>query len=345
VKIGLVSSAVPMARGGYRFIVDWLEAQLRERGHAVESIYIPSTEDPNTILQQMAAFRSMHLEDYYERVITFRPPAHVVQHPRKVVWFIHHIRILYDLWEHPYRGMPDTAPMRALREQVIAADTLALRGAHRVFSNSHVVSERLRRYNNISAEVLYPPVIAPERFRAGSYGDEIVCVCRMERHKRQHLLVEAMAHARTPVQLRLCGSSLASEYVAGLREAVRRHNVEDRVMIDDRWVTEDEKAAFLETALASAYVPFDEDSYGYGTIEAAHAHRCTVTCSDSGGVREFVEDGATGLVTPPDPAALGTAFDRLYGDRAFAKRLGDAAANQVEALGINWEAVVAKLLA
>ena len=343
-KIGIVSSAVPLANGGYRFIVEWLQAQLRERGHAVETVYIPSTENLDTLLEQMAAFRSINLAASYERVITFRPPAHLVQHPCKVVWFIHHIRIFYDLWDSSYRPFPDTAPWRALREQIILADTNALAGAHRVFSNSRVVANRLSVFNRIAAEVLYPPVLAPERFRAGEYGEEVVCICRLEHHKRQHLLVEAIAHTRTPVRLRLCGVGLNPQYVAGLRDTALRHGVQERVVIENRWITEDEKAACLETALASAYVPFDEDSFGYPTIEAAHARRCTVTISDSGGVPEFVMDGVNGLITPPDPADLAAAFDRLHSDRALARRMGDAAFDRVAELGIDWDIVLAKLL-
>ena len=343
-KIGIVSSAAPLVNGGARFIVDWLEGQLRARGHQVEAVYIPSHDDPATLLPQMAAFRAMDLSGY-ERVVTLRPPAHMVRHPRKVVWFIHHVRVLYDLWDGPYRPCPDTVPWRALRAQVMASDTRGLQEAHRVFSNSHVVADRLAHFNGVDAEVLYPPVLAPERFRAGPYGDEVVCVCRLEHHKRQHLLIEALGHTRTPVRLRLCGSSGGAAYLDLLQTTAARLGVADRVSIENRWITEAEKENVLETALASAYVPFDEDSYGYPTLEAAHARRCTVTVTDSGGVPEFVTDGVNGLITPPDPAALGAAFDRLYADRAGAQRMGEAAADRVAGLGINWDTVIAKLLA
>lgn len=345
VKIGLVSSTVPFVNGGYRFIFEWLEQKLRENGHDVETVVIPSCEEPDHILQQMTAFRLLRLQDYFERVITFRPPSHVVQHPRKVVWFIHHFRVFYDLWDGPYRPFPDTTPWRALRDAIRAADTHALNEAHRVFSNSRVVSERLQRFNGIAAEVLYPPVLGPERFRCGAYGDEIVSVCRIEPHKRQHLLVEAMRHVRTPVRLRLYGASLSRQYSSELLALVERQGLAARVAIENRWITEAEKANALEHALASAYVPFHEDSYGYPTIEAAHARRATVTVSDSGGVPEFVSDGENGLVVPPDPEALAAAFDRLHADRALARRLGGAASDRVAALGIDWNTVMAKLLA
>jgi glycosyltransferase involved in cell wall biosynthesis len=240
VRIGLVSSAVPLVHGGYRFIVEWLEQKLRESGHEVENVMVPSHEDPDTILQQMTAFRLMRLEDYYDRVVTFRPPSHVVRHPRKVVWFIHHFRVFYDLWDSPYRPFPDTAPMRALRDAVRTADTRALNEAHRVFSNSRTVSERLWRFNGVAADVLYPPVLQAERFRSGDHGDEIVSVCRIEPHKRQHLLVEAMQHVRTPVRLRLFGASLSQQYPRELLALVERHGLEGRVAIENRWITEEE---------------------------------------------------------------------------------------------------------
>lgn len=344
-KIGIISTAVPLVKGGGRFIGDWLLEKLLERGYASEMVYIPSTEELDHILPQMAAMRMMKLDAYFDRVITIRPTAHVVQHPCKVVWFIHHIRMFYDLWQTPYCSVPDDEGGRALRASVMAADTVALKEAHKVFTNSRVVGDRVRKFNNLDSEILYPPILRPEIFRSGEYGDEIVSVCRMEHHKRQHLLVEALAYTRTPVRLRLCGSSMGQAYTDHLARLAEDLNVADRVTFEFGWISEDEKAQRLTNALASAYMPFDEDSYGYPTIEAAHAKRCTITVSDSGGVPEFVIDSSTGLVTDPNPAAVADAFDRLYADRAFAKRLGDAANDRIATLGIDWDKVIERLLA
>jgi glycosyltransferase involved in cell wall biosynthesis len=344
-KIGLISTATPLVQGGYRFIVDWLQEKLRERGHSVEVIYLPYTDEPEHILPQMAAFRMIRLDNYFDRVITFRPPAHVVQHPRKVVWFIHHLRMFYDLWNTPYCPIADDPKGQALRAAVISADNAALHEAHRVFTNSQVVSDRMRRFNGIDSEVLYPPILRPDLFRSGSYGDEIVSVCRMEHHKRQHLLVEAMAKTRTPVRLRLCGTTMDSAYVDRLRSEAQRLALSDRVTIENRWITEEEKADRLEHALASVYAPIDEDSYGYPTLEAAHAQRCTVTTTDSGGVMEFVTDSETGLVVEPDPAAMARAFDQLHNDRGLALRMGRRSCERIAELRIDWETVVERLLA
>jgi glycosyltransferase involved in cell wall biosynthesis len=344
-KIGIVSTAVPLVKGGGRFIVDWLHEKLIEHGHQSEIIYIPYTDEIPHILPQMAAMRMMKLDDYFDRVITIRPPAHLIEHRCKVVWFIHHLRMFYDLWQTPYCSVPDDAQGRAMRAAIMAADNVALKEARSVFTNSRVVGERLRHFNSIDSQVLYPPILKPEIFRSGEYGDEIVSVCRMEHHKRQHLLVQAMGHTRTPVRLRLCGTSMSQSYVGELEATARQLNVADRITFEVRWITEEEKADRLENALASAYLPFDEDSYGYPTIEAAHAARCTITVSDSGGVPEFVTHGLTGLIAEPTPESVALAFDRLYEDRGLARSMGEAASARVYELGIDWNSVISRLLA
>ncbi len=191
------------------------------------------------------------------------------------------------------------------------ADTNSLKEARTVFTNSKVVADRVLRFNRLASEVLYPPVIAPERFYNETWGGEIVCICRMEPHKRQHLLIDAMHHVRTRVRLRLAGVSLDADYVRRLTDMVRQYRLQDKVTIDHRWISEGEKLSLLSTALASAYAPFDEDSYGYPTVEAAHASKATIALLDGGGVLEFIKDNENGILAAPDPKAIAEAFDRL----------------------------------
>ncbi len=55
-KIGLVSSTVPLVQGGGRFIVDWLADKLAAAGHRVETVWIPFTDEVKYIFPQMTAF-------------------------------------------------------------------------------------------------------------------------------------------------------------------------------------------------------------------------------------------------------------------------------------------------
>jgi glycosyltransferase involved in cell wall biosynthesis len=343
VKIGLVSSAMPLVQGGGRFIADWLAPKLIEAGHQVETIWIPQIDDPTTLFQQMLAFRLMDLNDSFDRVITFRPPAHVIQHHTKIVWFIHHIRQFYDLWETDYNPLPRTAYWDAYRSNLAAADTKALGVARKVFTNSGIVQGRLKTFNGVDAEVLYPPVLAPERFFSEIWGGEVAFICRVEHHKRQHLAIEAMKHTKTPVRLRISGRSSSAEYADSLRKLIAMNDLEDRVTLDLRWISEGEKASLLSTALAAIYVPLDEDSYGYPTIEAALSRKATITVSDSGGVPEFITDGVSGLIAEADPIAIAHAFDQLWANRALAQELGCNAHQRLAELNIHWEHVIERL--
>jgi glycosyltransferase involved in cell wall biosynthesis len=268
----------------------------------------------------------------------------MLRHPCKVLWFIHHFRGYYDLWNSEYRPVPDGIMGRAIRDTVFAADNATLREARHIFTNSRTVSDRLRQFNDIDSEVLYPPLQDPERFRSDGYGDEIVCVSRIENHKRQHLLIEALSHTKTPVKLRLCGITSFGRYQSDLEELTHRLGLEERVIIEHRWITEEEKAERLAHALAVAYAPLDEDSYGYPSLEGSHAQKAILTTIDSGGVTELVIDAVNGYICAPHPQALGDAMDRLFLDRSRTAAMGLAAYQRVLDLGITWDVVVPKLL-
>jgi glycosyltransferase involved in cell wall biosynthesis len=343
-KIALCSTFVPFINGGYRHIVEWLEIELRRAGHEVERIYLPEDDTPVKLGHQMAAFRWLDLSSA-DRVICFRPQAHLIRHPHKIVWFIHHIRVLYDLWDTAYRVFSDDAEHRAIRDMVRDADTVALKEARALFTNSHVVARRLADFNGLAGEVLYPPVVDPQRYRHEKYGDEIVCICRIEGHKRQHMLIDAMRHTRSDVRLRICGASADPVYVAELRKQVAKYELGNRVVIEDRWISEDEKIAYLSTCLAAAYVPADEDSYGYPVLEAAHAGKPSLSMSDAGGVLEFVQHEKQGLIAAPTAESLARCMDELQMRRERTVEMGRHALARIDELGISWKHVLSRLLA
>ncbi|MBP0628110.1 glycosyltransferase family 4 protein [Cupriavidus sp. AcVe19-1a] len=342
-KIALCSSFVPFIYAGARNIVEWLHATLEAEGHQVEKVYLPEVDSPDLLFQQMMAFRWVDLESA-DRIICFRPQAHLIPHPHKILWFIHHIRAFYDLWGTRY-GYPDDAKHRGVRDALRNLDNAALGEAKAIFTNSQVVSDRLRTYNNIGSEVLYPPVFQSERFYCNGFSDEIVCICRLEHHKRQHLLVEAMQHTRTPVKLRLSGTSSGEEYPRELAQRIAELGLADRVFLDVRWISENEKVEQLANCLAAAYLPLDEDSYGYPSVEACHASKPILTTSDAGGVLELVQDGINGYITEPSPQAVAEAMDRLYRDRVNTKKMGNAARDRLGELNISWSHVLQRLLA
>ena len=70
---------------------------------------------------------------------------------------------------------------------------------------------------------------------------------------------------------------------------------------------------------------------GYGVVaREAMSYGRPVVASAVGGLVDAVEDGVTGLLVPPDPAALRSALERLLGDPELRDRLGRAGREKAE---------------
>jgi glycosyltransferase involved in cell wall biosynthesis len=345
VRIVIASTCVPYVRGGDRLLVRWTTEALRAAGHDVEAFSLPFPSLIELTLPALVGLRRMPFHDVCDRLITIRWPAHVLQHPHKTAWFIHHYRPLFDMWNTPYRDVRDNAEGRAYREHLRKVDNDGLREAKQVFTNSMVVRDRVREYNGMDAEVLYPPLGGDiGRFYTEEYGDFIVYPSRVTAIKRQLLAIEAIAATKTPVRLVILGASENRGYTAELRAAVRRHGLEGRVELMLGWVEEEVKVDLLARCLAVAYLPMDEDSYGYPSLEASHARKAIVALSDGGGVREFVRDRIEGRLVSPAAHDLAAAFDELYEDRALAAALGEASARRRTELNADWDHVVQRLV-
>jgi glycosyltransferase involved in cell wall biosynthesis len=321
-----------------------LAKAISDRGHEVDTIEIPFVSAWDEMLEQMLAIRMIDVSASSDALIAIRTPSYLLRHPNKRLWFIHHHRGAYDLWGTPWQDIPSTPEGLAVRDAIIAADNLYLPEAQRIFTNSQVVSDRLKRFNDLDSEVLYPPLGAPEMFTRGQAEDYLFYPSRILGHKRQLLVVKAVTHLQTDVRVVIAGVPDDPHQLAVLEEEIALHKLEARVDLVPRWISEEEKAELMAHSLGVLYVPFLEDSYGYVTLEAFHAHKPVITCSDSGGPLEIIEDGVNGLVAEPDPASLAAAMDRLRTDPEAAADLGERSYQTLSHKDINWDHVVSSLL-
>jgi glycosyltransferase involved in cell wall biosynthesis len=339
----ICTAQVPFTSGGAETHVDNLAAALSQAGCDVAITALPFSWNPPTeIVRSALAWRMLNVAEANGRridlVIGMKFPAYLVEHPNKVLWILHQHRSAYNLRGTPYDDLsshPDGPGVRAFIHNV---DNQHIPRARRVFANSATVASRLKAHNAIDSEPLYHPPPRADRLRAGDYGDYILYPSRIESQKRQHLLIEAMRRVTTPVRLVLPGPEHDDGRVRALAQALG-----DRVLFPGR-VSEDELIALYAGALGVAYVPFDED-LGYVPLEAMVAARPVIVTTDTGGGSEFVDDGATGRVVPPDADALADAFDRLFADRACARRFGAAGQEKYASLGLSWPRVVERLIA
>lgn len=347
-RIAVCHPQTAFVRGGAETHTETLVRALKAAGHEAELVAVAGKWYPATeLVHQMAVWRALDLSESnglkIDAVVALKFPAYLVPHERKIVWLIHQHRSAYELWDHPeFADLSKQDEGRAVRDMVWRSDRIALGEAKRIFTNSRNVQDRLWSSTRLPSEVLYHPSPITEALLAcepGAYGDSILFPSRLEALKRQSLVVEAMRNVRTGVRLVLVGSGPDEP---AIREQIRKLGLESKISLQVGLPDEPLNELFLG-ALGVYFGPFDED-YGYVTLEGMAAHRPVVTLSDSGGPLEFVTDGETGLVTPPEPKAIADAFDRLYGDRALAKRLGTAGHEKLRATVPGWPEVIARLL-
>jgi glycosyltransferase involved in cell wall biosynthesis len=325
-------------------IVSDLVDALVARGHEVDTVAIPTSSRWDAVLEEMLAIRLLEVGRDADVLIALRPPSYALRHPNKRLWFIHHQRTAYDLWGTPWSDFPPGAAAIAVRDAIRRADDRYLAEARRIHANSLTVAERLWRFNGIEAGVLYPPLGHPERFYWEPPEDYVVYPSRIVSHKRQLLAVEAAAHLATDARVVIAGAPATAADLDAVAGMIRERGLERRVTLLPRWIGEEQKAELIARSLGVLYVPYDEDSYGYVSLEAAHAGKAVITCSDSGGTLEFVRDGDSGLVVAPDAVSLAAAIDRLRADPAAASALGARARDRLAELRIDWDHVVEGLL-
>ena len=160
--------------------------------------------------------------------------------------------------------------------------------------------------------------------------------------KRQALVIEALTHTRNSVRVRFAGEKNEPPYMQKLQTLAKKLKVAGLIT----WlgnITHEEKLRQYAKARAVIYPPVDED-YGYVTLEAMLSSKPVITCTDSGGPLEFVEDGVTGLIAEPTPEALAQAMDRAWSDKGFAQKAGKSGREKYSGMGISWKKVVETLL-
>lgn len=342
-RVAILGVQIPFSTGGAEILVDGLRREIERAGHVVDVLTLPFNDvDHVALLASCAAWRSLSLEQLpdgpVDLVIATKFPSYLVRHPRKILWLIHQYRGIYEFTGTSYTNVfPDRRPDAALRATLLDMDRRALQECRQVFTISRTVSERLRDYNGIDGRCLYHPPRIAGRFGSPAYGDFLLAVSRLERNKRIDLLVEAMDRARGNLRCKIVGEGSQEPH---LRFLIEQHRLEDRVELTGA-VGDDDLLRLYSECRAVYFAPFDED-YGYVTLEAFGAGKAVITAKDSGGVLEFVEDGKTGLVVPPEPDSIAAAIDRLASDLDLARRLGEAGRGRVS--GITWSGVAKKLL-
>ncbi|HET7451456.1 MAG TPA: glycosyltransferase family 4 protein [Thermoanaerobaculia bacterium] len=331
----------PFLTGGAERHVERLTAELGARGVDAELVTMPLFDRTHADLVKSAlAWRMGDFTRFAGRgvdaLITTRFPTFVARHPRKVAWVIHQHRPVYDQFATPYSDFETSAEDLEIRRMIRRMDVRGLSESRRVFANSKNVADRLARYSGIASEPLYHPPPLAGRYRDDGPGDYALWVGRLEAWKRPGLAIGALAGA-PEARLKVVGEGPEHDALAQYARAI---GVDARCDLVGR-PSEPELIALFAGARLVVVTAADED-YGYVPLEAYLSGKAVLTVRDAGGPLEWVSDGRTGIVTEPEPEALGAALRMLWPripELAAMARAGKAAVER-----ISWDDVIRRLL-
>ncbi|HMO02130.1 MAG TPA: glycosyltransferase family 4 protein [Oligoflexia bacterium] len=349
-KILVANVKVPFTYGGQDALVGTLVKELKNRLHEVDTVDLPFSPEPKEcLLTQAALWRSLELEKVggsnVDLLIATKFPSYYAKHPRKSLWLVHQYRAAYDLYGGRYSDLSDDPRDEQLRELIVRGDNEILSEFAYRAAISRNVADRLKRFNNLSAEVLYPPLPQGSAYQKGVYKDYILSVARICSIKRIDLAIKAMPIVHQHIKLKIVGAPDEPNIMDYLKNEIAKHHLQNRVEFLGR-VGNKELIDLYANALAVYYAPFDED-YGYATLEAMASAKPLVTALDSGGVLEFVKNQENGLVAQPTTDSIGRAINRLVEDRDLAKRLGESGFNFIQTSQIlekGWDHIIERLL-
>ena len=346
-RIGVLRTQVPFVTGGAERHAANLVLALNAWGHEAVEITVPFKWYPGPVLtDHILAAKMFDLSEVegvaVDQLIGLKFPAYLVPHENKQFWVIHQHRQAYDMWDSGHSDLLHDPDGGALRDLIWEEDRATFGASpHPLYANSRNVADRLTRYLGLPSTPLYHPPPNAAQMRVGGYSDYLFAPGRINPSKRLELILEALAATRSQIKLVVAGVAENPAYQDRLLKRARELGIDGQVS----WLGPVDDATLLRhyaEARGVVFVPRDED-YGYITLEAMLAAKPVITVTDAGGPLEFITDGQEGLITAPEPAALGAAFDRVMGDAAAAETMGQAGRARYEAMNISWEHVVERV--
>jgi len=374
-------SPVPFTVGGIEYLQQGLVKYINElTSHSCELLKLTTKE--NSFWELVDSYKSFYKLDlnHFDVVISLKYPAWMVQHRNHICYMAHKLRGLYDTYhlsklpedfyssqkiikdfleymgynKNPSnldtffafldeirsykKNLPSAYflfPHPFIRKIVMYMDNFALsQGKIKKYcAISNTVKNRKDYFpEDCKVEVIYPPS-SLEGFKCAGF-DYLFTLSRLDKPKRVNLLVEAMKYVDTDIKLKIAGKGPEEDSLRKLASG------DDRIELLG-FKSGNEIIELYSNALAVLFVPYEED-LGFVTFEAMMSSKPVITCEDSGGVKEFVEDEVNGFVVTPDPSAVAEKIRFLIENKKLAVEMGRKAHEKVR--NITRESTVAKLL-
>ena len=164
-------------------------------------------------------------------------------------------------------------------------DRSAARRADKIVAISNVVKERVKKYYDIDADVIYPPVEVKEINKESKKYDKeewFLYLGRVETYKGVELAIRAACEAKVPLKIGGIGDDLDR-----MKELVRKLNAKGLVKFLG-YYSDEERPVLLAKAKALIY-PVQAEDFGIVPVEANAAGTAVIGYKE-GGVLETISD-------------------------------------------------------
>jgi glycosyltransferase involved in cell wall biosynthesis len=343
-RIVLCGVQVPFVRGGAEYLCDNLYHELIHRNFETEYIKIPFKWYPSCeIISGSLIWKLLDLSESngqkIDGIITTKFPSYLVSHPNNVVWLIHQHRSAYDKSHTRFDDLiPADKYGDIVRRKIHAMDTKSLNSVKKVYTIANNVTQRLLRYNNIKGSTLYPPPPQVGRYYGKKSEDYILFPSRLDSLKRQDLVIESMKWVKSDIRLKIVGKG---PELARYQKLATDCRVSRRIDFCGE-VTDKELLDLYARTAGVLYTPYDED-LGFVTMESFFSKKPVITCSDSGGSLEFVDDGVNGFISQPDPQKIAEKIDSVV-QQGLSEKMGEQGYNKIRGMNLSWDNVIENLV-
>ncbi len=249
-----------------------------------------TNSSPMAMLKAAWYFATFNSKEKYGTVIVsgiFAPLMVPRIKANKIIYYCHTPpRFLYDLKKH-YRetlSLPAYIFLKAFSLIYKPFYERALRTIDTVLANSNNVKQRLKKYLNVDAEILYPP--CDTSYEGKESKGYFLSTARVEPLKRVGMIVEAFMQMPDKQLIVMSGGSQLEE----LKEKAKNHpNISFT-----GWVTDEQKRELIAHCEATIYIPKDED-FGMSPVESISAGKPVIGVAE-GGLLETVDHLNTGYL-------------------------------------------------
>jgi glycosyltransferase involved in cell wall biosynthesis len=159
-----------------------------------------------------------------------------------------------------------------------------------ILTNSHNVKNRIAHYLKKQAVVVYPPCNV-EKYRWIEQGDYYLSAARLDPLKRVDKIIQAFIKMPDKKLIVMSGGK---ELTKLQQLASKTSNI-----IFTGWVSEEQLYELIGNAIATIYIPMDED-FGMSPVESMAAGKPVIGVQE-GGIPETVINGETGFLIPASP--------------------------------------------